>query len=432
MLNLSTNSVKNKLPQDSLYSLRSLNTPMAGKILARWLLGIGLLFIGILFLPWQQNIHGTGQVTALSPSNRPQTIQTIIAGRIQDWKISEGQFVKKGDTIAIISEIKEKYFDPKMLMRLREVIQSKEKSLGSKDLKARALRRQVSALEEGMKIKMEQSRAKLEAERVRFTNAKNQYERNKKLFEAGNIPLTKFQDIEYKYQGSEADFMNAEIEIDRVQAEFLEKINKAESDLNNTLSEQFETQAELAKLGNEYVNMEIRSQQYFILAPQAGQVVKATQAGIGETIKEGDPVCSIMPLSTDVAVEMYVKAMDVPLINKGRKVRVEFDGFPALQFSGWPSISVGSFGGTVEVIDVVNTRPGEFRILVIPDLKDIAWPKQIRVGSGTKSWVMLDDVPVWYELWRQLNGFPASLYAEPKTDEPEKKKDKKESESASS
>ena len=222
--------------------------------------------------------------------------------------------------------------------------------------------------------------------------------------------------------------MNAEIEIDRVQAEFLDKINKAESDLNNTLSEQFETQADLAKLGNEYVNMEIRSQQYFILSPQAGQVVKATKAGIGETIKEGDPVCSIMPQSTDVAVEMYVKAMDVPLISKGRRVRVEFDGFPALQFSGWPSISVGSFGGTVEVIDVVNTHPGQFRILVIPDLKDTAWPKQIRVGSGTKSWVMLDNVRVWYELWRQLNGFPASLYAEPKSDQPDKKKEKKETE----
>ncbi|HNV27549.1 MAG TPA: HlyD family efflux transporter periplasmic adaptor subunit [Cyclobacteriaceae bacterium] len=432
MLNLSTNSIKNKFTQDNLYSLRSLNTPMAGKILARWLMGIGVLFLIILFLPWQQNIHGTGQVTALSPSNRPQTIQTIIAGRIQDWKINEGQYVEKGDTIAIISEVKEKYFDPQMLLRLREVIQSKEKSLSSKDLKARALRRQINALEEGMNIKMEQSRAKLEAERVRFSNAKNQYERNKKLFEAGNIPLTKFQDIEYKYQGSEADFINAEIEIDRVQAEFLDKINKAESDLNNTLSEQFETQADLAKLKNEYVNMEIRSHQYFILAPQAGIVIKATQAGIGETIKEGDPVCSIMPESADVAVEMYVKAMDVPLISKGRKVRVEFDGFPALQFSGWPSISVGSFGGIVQVIDVVNTHPGQFRILVIPDSKDIAWPKQIRVGSGTKSWVMLDDVPVWYELWRQLNGFPPSLYAEPKSDKPEKKKDKNESESTSS
>ncbi len=424
MLKISSHSINDKVPHEKLYSLRSLNTPMAGKILARWLLGIGLLFLLVLFLPWQQNIHGTGQVTALSPSNRPQTIQTIIAGRIQDWKISEGQFVEKGDTIAIISEVKEKYFDPQMLLRLREVIQAKEKSLSSKDQKAKSLRRQIIALDQGMQIKMEQSRAKLEAERFRFSNAKNQYERNKKLFEAGNIPLTKFQDIEYKYQGSEADFVNAEIEIDRVQAEYLDKINKAESDLNNTLSEQFETQADLSKLGNEYVNMEIRSQQYFILAPQAGIVVKATQAGIGETIKEGDPVCSIMPESMDVAVEMYVKAMDVPLISKGRRVRVEFDGFPALQFSGWPSISVGSFGGTVQVIDVVNTRPGEFRILVIPDSTDIKWPKQIRVGSGTKSWVMLDDVPVWYELWRQLNGFPPSLYAEPTT-EKDNKADKK-------
>ncbi len=422
MLNISSQRIQKEIPQDTLYSLRSLNTPMAGKILAKWLFGIGVLFVIILFLPWQQNIHGTGHVTALSPSNRPQTIQTIIAGRIQAWKIKEGQLVAKGDTIAVISEVKEKYFDPQLLLRLREVIQAKEKSLSSKDQKAKALKRQLLALEDGMKIKMEQSRAKLEAERVRFENAKNQYERNKKLFEAGNIPLTKFQDIEYKYQGSEADFINAEIEIDRVRAEFLDKINKAESDLNNTLSEQFETQADLSKMNNEYVNMEIRSQQYFILAPQDGIVVKATQAGIGETVKEGDPVCSIMPQSFDVAVEMYVKAMDVPLITKGRRVRIEFDGFPALQFSGWPSISVGSFGGTVEVIDVVNTHPGEFRILVTPDQKDTPWPKQIRVGSGAKSWVMLDDVPVWYELWRQLNGFPASLYAEPKTDWPVKNK----------
>ena len=425
MLNLSTNSIDNKLLQDNLYSLRSLKTPMAGKILAKLLFGLGIVFILILFLPWQQNIHGVGQVTALSPSNRPQTIQTIIAGRIQDWRIKEGQFVEKGDTIAVISEVKEKYFDPKMLQRLREIIASKEKSLGSKDLKAKALKKQISALENGMEIKMVQSRAKLEAQRFRFANAKNQFERNKKLFEAGNIPLTKFQDIEYKYQSGEADFMNAESEISLVQAEYLDKINKAESDLNNTLSEQFDTQADLSKLSNEYANMEIRSQQYHILAPQAGQVVRATKAGIGETLKEGDPVCSIMPLSNDVAVEMFVKAMDVPLISKGRKVRVEFDGFPALQFSGWPSISVGSFGGVVEVIDVVNTTPGEFRILVKPDVNDLKWPKLIRVGSGTKSWIMLDDVSVWYELWRQLNGFPPSLYKEPTHHHPDNKKAEK-------
>jgi len=425
MLKISSRSVEKMMQQDRLYSLRSLDTPMAGKLLVRWLIGLGLIFLIVLFLPWQQNIRGNGKVTALSPGNRPQTIETVIAGRIQNWKVQEGQFVNKGDTIAIISEVKEKYFDPQMLARLREVIVSKENSFHSKDLKAQALKRQIKALREGMDNKMDQTKAQLEAERVRFANAKNQYERNKNLFEAGNIPLTKFQDIEYKYQGAEADFINAEIEIDRAQAEYLDKINKAESDLNNTLSEQFETQADLAKLRNELTNMEIRSQQYFILAPQGGYVVKATQAGIGETIKEGDPVCTIMPQSDDVAVEMYVKAMDVTLISKGRKVRIEFDGFPALQFSGWPSVSVGSFGGTVEVIDYVNSKPGEFRILVVPDMDDEKWPKQIRNGSGTQGWVMLDDVPVWYEMWRQLNGFPPSLYEEPLDEYLESIKDKK-------
>ncbi|MBN8652390.1 MAG: HlyD family efflux transporter periplasmic adaptor subunit [Cytophagales bacterium] len=413
MLKISSRSVEKMMPQDRLYSLRSLNTPMAGKILARWLMGIGVIFFIVLFLPWQQNIRGNGKVTALNPANRPQTIETVIAGRIQVWKVNEGQLVNKGDTIAVVSEVKEKYFDPKLLQRLREVITSKESSLNSKDDKAKALQKQIGALRDGMRTKVEQSKAKLEAERVKFANAKNQFERNKKLFEAGNIPLTKYQDMEYKYQGAEADLTNAQIEIERVQAEYLDKINKADSDLSNTLAEQFDTQAELAKLRNELANMEIRSQQYHILAPQAGYVVKAARAGIGETISEGEPVCTIMPQSNDVAVEMYVKAMDVPLISKGRHVRIEFDGFPALQFSGWPSVSVGSFGGTVEVIDYVNSKPGEFRILVVPDKKDDAWPKQIRNGSGTQGWVMLDDVPVWYEIWRQLNGFPPSLYEEP-------------------
>ncbi|MFM8743490.1 MAG: HlyD family secretion protein [Cytophagales bacterium] len=418
MLNISKNSVRTKMPQEKLYSLRSLDTPLAGKILARWLMGIGIVFLVILFLPWQQNIRGSGKVTALSPSNRPQTVETVIAGRIQIWKIKEGQYVEKGDTIALISEVKEKYFDPKFLLRLQQVISAKEQSLKSKDLKARALQRQIAALEDGMRTKVDQSKAKLEAEQVKFNNFKNQYERNKVLFEKGNIPLTKFQDIEYKYQGAEADYTNAKIEIERVQAEYLDKINKAESDWNNTLAEMADTQADLAKLRNDLSNMEIRSQQYHILAPQDGFVVKATQAGIGETIKEGDPVCTIMPQSTDIAVEMHVKAMDVPLISKGRRVRIEFDGFPALQFSGWPSISVGTCGGTVEVIDYVNSKPGEFRILVVPDKKDTPWPKQLRMGSGIKGWVMLDDVRVWFELWRQLNGFPPSLYHEPEVEVP--------------
>ncbi len=413
MLKLSHHSIEKELKYDSLYSLRALRTPQAGKILAKWLVALSGLFVIVLFLPWQQNIRGSGNVTALNPMNRPQTVEAVIAGRIQTWYVREGDLVHKGDTIVTISEVKEKYFDPQLLSRLRQQIEAKESSLDSKDKKAEALERQIRALRESMKIKIEQTQSKLQAEQVRFQNAENQYQRNKKLFDAGNIPLTKFQEFEYKYQGSKADYLNAQLELGQVEAEYLDKISKAESDLNNTRAEAFDTQAEIAKARNEFVNTEIRNEQYQILAPQDGFIVKAMKAGIAETIKEGDAICTIMPQASDMAVEMYVKAMDVPLISKGRKVRVQFDGWPALQFSGWPSVSVGTFGGEVQVIDYVNSKPGEFRILVVPDKQDESWPEQLRIGSGTKGWVMLQDVPVWYELWRQLNGFPPSLYAAP-------------------
>lgn len=399
----------------TLYSIRALTPPKASRWVARWLLVMLVLFLIVIFLPWQQNVRGTGKVTAFDPSNRPQTVETILAGRVQRWHIREGDYVSKGDTIITLSEVKEKYFDPQLLKRLRDQIESKEGSIRSKEQKAAALRRQIAALRQGMDFKIDQAKAKREAENVKMLNSKNQWERNKKLFEAGNIPLTKFQEIEYKYQSSLADYQNAVTEVDRVETEYLDKISKAEADLGSTLSELFESQAEITKLRNEYTNTEIRNEQYQILAPQSGIVVRALKAGLGETVKEGDAVCTIMPETTDLAVELYVKANDVPLISKGSHVRIEFDGWPALQFSGWPSVSVGTFGGAVKVIDYVNTKPGEFRLLVTPETKE-PWPRQLRVGTGIKAWVMLKDVPVWYEIWRQLNGFPPSLYEEPLED----------------
>ncbi|MBL6448171.1 HlyD family efflux transporter periplasmic adaptor subunit [Fulvivirga sp. 29W222] len=452
MLNLSSISIKKRVKEDELYTLKTLKTPDAGKVLARWLLGFMFMFIVCLFLPWQQNIRGEGKVTALTPENRPQTVESAIAGRINEWKVMEGEFVERGDTILLLSEIKDKYFDPKLLERLGEQLLAKENALKSKKNKAEALGDQIAALEQALKVKLNQTKNKLlqtklkltsdsvdfQAEKVRFSNFQNQYERNKVLYEAGNIALTKFQDIESKLQESrmkqvsaenkflqsKAEVMNARIDITGVTAEYRDKINKAVSDRNATLSEVYESEAEISKLKNEIANMQIRSQQYYLQAPQSGYIVKALKAGIGETIKEGEPVVSIIPESLDKAVELYVKAMDVPLITQGRKVRIEFDGWPALQFSGWPSVSVGSFGGIVKVIDRMDAKNGKFRILITPDPNDEEWPEQVRLGSGAKGWIMLDDVPIWYEIWRQLNGFPPSLYESQTQPSDEKKNDK--------
>ncbi|MGB3467897.1 MAG: HlyD family efflux transporter periplasmic adaptor subunit, partial [Cyclobacteriaceae bacterium] len=368
-------------------------------------------------------------------------IESAIAGRISGWKVREGEYVDLGDTILTLTEIKDKFFDPDLLVRLREQLAAKEGSIVSKEQKVESLRDQINALRRSLDVKYQQAQNKItqtalklvsdsvdyEAEKIRFQNFANQLERNRTLFAAGNIALTKLQDIESKYQESrmklvssenkylqtKTELINTEVDLSGIRADYQDKISKAQSNLNATLADIFDGQASLSKLKNEYANMQIRSEQYQVVAPQSGFMVKAMRAGIGETIKEGEAVATIMPSNPDIAVEMYVKAMDVPLISKGRKVRLEFDGWPALQFSGWPSVSVGTFGGVVQVIDYINSQGNEFRILITPDPNEEPWPVQLRQGSGVKGWVMLDNVPVWYELWRQLNGFPPSLYEQP-------------------
>lgn len=441
MLNISKNSIDDQLADKQLYSLKTLRTPNLGIFLARVLLIIFAIAIISLFLPWQQNIRGQGKVTALNPANRPQTVQSAIPGRIVKWYVLEGDLVSKGDTILQLAEVKDKYFDPEILTRLQEQIDAKETSLEAKNMKRDAYQDQIEALKAALTAKLQQARNKIKqselkvqsdsiafrAQEVAFANADNIFERNRQRYEGGNISLTKFQDLENKYQSgkakvletenkyfqSQADLAIAQTDLAAIQANYAEKISKATTDLQATLADINETKGSIAKLKNEYSNVEVRRGQYHLIAPQDGYVVKALKEGLGETIKEGEAVASIMPDNPDLAVEMYVQAMDVPLISQGRQVRIQFDGWPALQFSGWPAVSVGTFGGTVQVIDRVNTAGGMFRILIKPDATDDPWPEQLRMGSGIKGWVMLENVSVWYEIWRQLNGFPPSLYDEP-------------------
>lgn len=439
-----------KLSETQLYSLRTLKTPQVGRTVAKVLMVITGIFILFLFLPWQQNIRGKGKLTALNPRNRPQMVESAIAGRIVAWHVIEGDYVSAGDTLMTITEIKDKYFDPNLVPRLREQLEAKKNAAEAKEGKVVALRRQISALGDALKAKSAQAENKVkqadlkleadsinyEAEKVNNENANSVFERNKTLFEAGNITLTKFQDIENKFQMSaakvlkaenewlqrKADLANATLELASIDAEYADKISKAQSDLNETIASLNETRGDIAKMENEITNVLVRQSQYQIIAPQSGYVVQAIKAGIGETIKEGDAVATILPQSDDKAVEMYVKAMDVPLIRIGRKVRIQFDGWPALQFSGWPNVSVGTFGGEVAIIDRVQSKNGLFRIVVKPDPDDEEWPELLRLGSGAKGWVMLNDVQVWYEIWRQMNGFPATIYEDIAEEEVNKKK----------
>jgi multidrug efflux pump subunit AcrA (membrane-fusion protein) len=209
---------------------------------------------------------------------------------------------------------------------------------------------------------------------------------------------------------SKNELINARVEVNRIGAEYAEKASKSKSDQYTALSSQFDTEAQVNKLKNQHTNYKIRNGLYYITAPQNGYVNRALKSGIGETIKEGTELVSITPADYDIAVETYVNPTDLPLIHKGEKVRVWFDGWPTIVFSGWPNMSYGTFGGRIVAIDKFISPNGKFRILIAPDKAEQAWPQQISIGSGVQMLALLDNVPVWFEIWRTLNGFPPNYY----------------------
>ena len=404
----------------------------------RFLATFSIIAVFMMFLPWTQNISGRGFLTTLTPDQRPQTIQSPIPGRIEKWYVREGDYVEKGDTILFISEVKSEYFDPNLVERTGKQIKAKSMSVTSYQEKVKALNQQIKALNQERGLKLEQARNKLmqsklkvksdsidlEAAKTNITIAQRQYDRTEKLQEEGLKAVTDLEAKRLKLQETQAklisqenkllasknNVINAQVEINRVQAEYTDKISKAQSDLYSAQSNQFDSEAQVTKLENQYTNYEMRNNMLYIKAPQNGYITKAIQSGIGETFKEGARLVGIMPSDYDIAVETFVDPIDLPLIHLDEKVRIQFDGWPAIVFSGWPNVSYGTFGGKVVAIENFISPNGKYRVLLAPDEEEAPWPKDIRVGSGASTMALLEDVPIWFELWRQLNGFPPNYY----------------------
>lgn len=438
MLNITNNKVNKKKDLNEYAAYRKVNKPNHYKYFNRFLMVFSLIFLITLFLPWTQNVEGKGVVTALRPDQRPQTIQSPIPGRIEKWYVKEGDFVKKGDTILHISEIKTEYQDPDLVDRTDEQKDAKERSVTSYKDKIVALDKRIMALQNERLLKLKQAYNKvdqfkfkvkadsvdLEAMTTNFQIAKRQFDRTEQLKSEGLKSQTDLENKRLKKQQTEAkkiaqenkllssrnQLLNAEIEIGRIEAEYRDKVAKAESEKASAGSSQFEAEAQVAKLKNQSASYKVRTGMYFVTAPQTGYINKAIRVGIGETFKEGDRLVNIMPSNYDLAVETYIDPIDLPLIHKDEKVRIQFDGWPAIFFSGWPNAAYGTFSGEVVMVDNFISENGKFRVLIAPDRDMEAWPENLRVGSGAYTMALLDDVPIWFELWRKLNGFPPNYY----------------------
>ncbi len=395
-----------------------------------------LLLLLIAFVPWTQTITVSGQLSAYTPFERPQDIETQITGRIKKWHVFEGVRVKQGDLILELDDYDPNFMAPDLLSFLEQRRKALDQTRMAALARAEQLDKRIQEMQNLVKAavpsaqarviesenKVREAYQKIEAAKIAVATAELNVDRHKQLAEQGLVSQRELELTIQSALATKADLTGAQANLkgaeqamkalnfgrDQISAEVLQRLLEAEAARDASVGEAAKAADQLANVSLQLSNAEQRRLASHILAPIDGTVVKMTQTGAGETVRPGEKLVRISPTSADKAIEMTADGLDAPLLNVGRKVRILFYGIPAIPLPAWPELMAGTYGGLIKVIDQVDDGKGNFRFWVVQDPDDRLWPPQEHVRQGTKAmgWVILNRVPLWYELWRRFNLFP--------------------------
>ena len=386
---------------------------------------ISFIFI-LSFIPWLQTVSGSGKVIAYAPLERQQNIESPIDGKVVKWYVIEGKAVQKGDPIALISDN-----DPEYMNRLQEQKELLKDSLNASKSRGESFNNLINTLTESRINAINAADFRLKMAKERIIAAENSLVASEATFETAKLNKERQISLDKNGLTSTRNLELALLEYDRAFTEkkrnvaFLksskQEYNALESDKNkidkdgnasisNAKASYASALSEIARVNSEInrINTTIsRQSTQLVKSPKKGTIFRLRVNEDTEMVKSGDSIASLVPDTGILAVELLVNGNDIPLVIENKKVRLQFEGWPALQFNAWPSVAIGTFGGKVVLVDSTDNGKGKFRVLVLPD-KNEKWPekKYLRQGVRANGWIIINQVPLWYELWRQFNGFP--------------------------
>jgi multidrug resistance efflux pump len=434
-------------PPGSLSALRLVQSSRNAQRLAQALVMLLVLsIISMAFVPWQQSARGKGKVVAYSPQERQQTVTSPVKGIVVDVNddLREGMLVRQG---VLVLEIEPQAAN--LLEQLDRQLQDLDGKLTTAQAKAEAYGLNVAAYQDARDAAVnaademiDAAEAKWDAKRklvpgyeAKVWQARLDYERQKSLFEKGLKPEKEIEKLKKDLDVAIADLESVQLEViaaqedwDAKKQERKQKEREAQAKMDYARAMQQDALGQVATAQKEKRDGEIKRAELdrmVVTAPRDGTIFRLPVFERGQSIKEGDPLFTIVPETTERVVELWVSGNDTPLIQLGNHVRLQFEGWPAVQFAGWPSVAVGTFGGEVVAIDPSDDGKGGFRIQVKPDDAS-TWPsgRYLRQGVRANGWIMLSRVRLGYEIWRQLNGFPPAISGEPATTDSKEDKTK--------
>jgi multidrug efflux pump subunit AcrA (membrane-fusion protein) len=382
--------------------------------------------IVLLLAPWRQTVRASGRVVAFAPLDRRQIIEAPIPGRVVRWWVQEGSQVEQDMPLFEIADI-----DPQRVERLESQLEALNSKLDALESQEQQYRLSVDNIRGVGDLNVAVARAQLEEAQERVTAsaasvrgaeaelvaAELQVLRKRELIASDAVSrrelelaeadfavaVSKVEEASAKLDAASADMKSLSNAVERASVDAQARVNAAIGTLEETRSKTADTRRSILELQGQIS----RQQSQLVTSPRPGIVHRLIGNQGGEVVSVGEPLLELVPDTLDRAVEVWVDGNDAPLVAEGDEARLQFEGWPAVQFSGWPSVAVGTFGGRVALVDPTDDGQGRFRILITPS-DDQQWPdaRYLRQGVRANAWVLLNEVTIGWELWRQLNGFP--------------------------
>jgi len=416
------------------------------RVFSRFAFMIFILFAGtVSFVPWTQTVTIQGKLSAHSATERPQEIHSQINGSIQNWYVHEGDSVEKGDLVLELGDVNPKFMAPDLLERLDQSREALEQRRQAALERANILEKRINEMTNLTQAASSSAEARVSEADNKTLSAEQRTAGAKIAKETADLNLQRSRilesqgllsrrELELAIQAAtkaEANLKATQAEMqetqesrralahnrEQIDAELVQRLLSAQSHRASALGDAAKASKELADLGLTRSNALQRRVASRVLAPFGGTVVRLTPLGPGEIVHPKDLLFTIVPESTSPAVEMWANAIDAPLLRKDRPVRLLFQGVPAIPLPAWPELMAGTYDGRIQVVDQSVSANGQFRLWVEPDTQRREWPPQEQVRQGTQvmGWVILNQVPLWYEMWRRFNLFPPDYNTGPKS-----------------
>lgn len=387
------------------------------------------LLVMTLFLPWQQTVEGEGVVVAYDPTQRDYPVLATMDGFINEFYVTENQFVKKGTKLFTMVDLDKEYLD-----KLKTIESSSKDQYKNSQLQINNYQDTKKNLNQYLAVglnvytqKYEQTKNKIDSLNLKKISLeknheieKSNYERTKLLHTDGIESKRNLEVRENSYieAGVELKKINIDIEVEKNNLDILnnerekflkETENKIKLLDNDTLS----SKNTLQSLGQSVQTNSVNVSRYTsgeVIAEKDGYVVKIFQNDKHKLIKMSEKILHFSPKVTTKSVLLKVSDFNMPLIKEGLPVRIMFYGWPALQISGWPEIRFGTFAGIIKKVEQTSHEKGFYYAQIVEDPKE-PWPKgdDLRMGTQATVWVRLETVPIWYQIWRLMNALPPKM-----------------------